>query len=429
MHTVINNSGLIPAQTASNDDFKDALNSVLREGARDLLARAVSAELALFLEGYADKRDENGYKSIVRNGFLPKRTLQTGLGAIEIEVPRTRDKSGEGVTFSSKLLPPYLKRTASIEALLPYLYLKGLSSNAIEPCLKALLGDNAKGLSPSTILRMREGWRDEYAAFQKAKITKKYAYIWADGVYLEAREEEKQCLLVIIGVDETGKKELLAIENGMRESELSWSNLLLGLKSRGLEAPLLAIADGALGFWKALSKVYPTTKHQLCWLHKSRNILNKLPDSVQIEAKSALDSIWQKADTKEEAITNIAKFETMFSDKYPKAVASLTDNQSKLLTFFDFPAPHWRSIRTTNVVESPFATLKNRTQSMKGCLSADWAEIMTFKLLKEASKNWIRLNKSEIVMPKLMNGTKFINGVLDNNTTIDNHNQKMIAAA
>lgn len=429
MKNIINNSDISPAQIASNDDFKDALNSVLREGARDLLARAVSAELALFLEAHADKYDANGHKSIVRNGYLPKRSLQTGLGDIAIEVPRTRDRSGEGITFSSKLLPPYLKKTASIEAFLPYLYLKGLSSNNIEPCLKALLGDNAKGLSPSTILRMREGWRDDYAAFGKRQITKKYAYIWADGVYLEAREDEKQCLLVIIGVDETGKKELLAIENGMRESELSWSNLLIGLKSRGLEAPLLGIADGALGFWKALSKVYPTTKHQLCWLHKSRNILNKLPDSLQLQAKSALDDIWQKADTKGEALKNIAKFEALFNDKYPKAVESLTDNQAKLLTFFDFPAPHWRSIRTTNPVESPFATLKNRTQTMKGCLSADWAEIMTYQLLMEASKNWIRLNKSETVMPKLMKGEKFINGVLDNNTTIDNHNQKMIAAA
>jgi transposase-like protein len=429
MKNVINNSGLIPAPIASNDDFKDALNSVLREGARDLLARAVSAELALFLEAYADKRDENGHKSIVRNGYLPKRSLQTGLGDIAIEVPRTRDRSGEGVVFSSKLLPPYLKRTASLEALLPYLYLKGLSSNDFEPCLKALLGENAKGLSPSTILRMREGWRDDYALFGKRQITKKYAYIWADGVYLEAREDEKQCLLVIIGVDETGKKELLAIENGMRESELSWSNLLLGLKTRGLEAPLLGIADGALGFWKALSKIYPTTKHQLCWLHKSRNILNKLPDSLQIDAKSALDDIWQKADTKAEALKNITKFEAMFGDKYPKAVESLTDNQSKLLTFFDFPAAHWRSIRTTNVVESPFATLKNRTQTMKGCLSADWAEIMTYQLLMEASKNWIRLNKSETVMTKLMKGEKFINGILDNNTTIDNHNLEMNAAA
>lgn len=429
MKIVINNSGITPAQIASNDDFKDALNSVLREGARDLLARAVSAELALFLEAHADKYDANGHKTIVRNGYLPKRQLQTGLGAIEIAVPRTRDRSGLAQVFNSKLLPPYLKRTASLDALLPYLYLKGLSSNDFEPCLKALLGENAKGLSPSTILRMREGWRDDYAAFGKRQITKKYAYIWVDGVYLEAREEEKQCLLVIIGVDETGKKELLAVKNGMRESELSWHELLLDLQTRGLHAPLLAIADGALGFWKALSKVYPATKHQLCWLHKSRNILNKLPDSVQIEAKSCLDAIWQKANTKQEAITNINKFEAMFGDKYPKAVASLTDNQAKLLTFFDFPAPHWRSIRTTNPVESPFATLKNRTQTMKGCLSSDWAEIMTYQLLIEASKNWIRLHKSEIIMPQLMKGTKFTNGILDNNATIDNHNQEMNAAA
>ena len=394
--------------------FEDALTEILREGAQKLLKSAVEKALEIFLSTYSELRDSEGHRQVVRNGYLPKREIQTGLGDIAVQVPRTRDRSGQGHNFTSALLPPYLKRTKSMEELVPWLYLKGISTGDVQEALTSLLGPKAKGLSSASVCRLKESWQEDYEAWQQRDLTgKRYVYFYVDGVYLEARFEQKQCLLVVIGVDETGKKGLLALQGGFRESELSWKEVLLDLKNRGLsQVPDLSIGDGALGFWKALSQVYGKSRHQRCWVHKTGNILNKLPQKLQPQAKKSIHQIWM-AETRQDAEKAFDKFLSSYGDKYPKATACLEKDREVLLTFYDFPASHWQHIRTTNPIESVFATVKLRTHKTKGCLSLKTGETMTFKLIQSASKNWIRLRGSAH-MAQVIRGVNFKDGMAIN---------------
>lgn len=399
------------SHSESNVSVSDALTEVLKKGAQSLLKQAVEMEVTEFLAQYAGFKDAQGHRHVVRNGYLPERDLQTGLGDISIQVPRTRDRSGKGIKFTSALLPPYLKRTSSVENLLPWLYLKGLSSGDFQEALTSLLGPKASGLSPSSICRMKETWEKEVKAWRQRDLSqKRYVYFWVDGVYLEARLEQRQCMLVVIGADKDGKKELVALKGGFRESELSWTELLLDLKARGLtQGPKLSIGDGALGFWRALHKVYGTSKKQRCWVHKTANILNKLPQKNQPRAKKMLHEIWM-ASTKEDATKAFDKFIGTYEDAYPKATDCLQKDREVLLTFYEFPAAHWHHIRTTNPIESVFATVRLRTDKTKGCLSLETGEAMTFKLIESAEKRWLKLRKPHH-MAEIIRGVNFKNGI------------------
>ena len=393
----------------------DPLTDILRNGAKKLLAEALEAEIETFLAMYADLRDNQSYRRITRNGYLPVREIQTGIGSVPVKVPRIRDRGLEGETerirFSSSILPPYLRRTKSMEELIPWLYLKGISTGDFSEALAALVGKDAPGLSASTISRLKEGWQDEFEGWQKRDLShKRYAYMWADGIYCNIRMEEKQCLLVIVGATKDGKKEVIAIEGGFRESELSWTEVLVDLKHRGLvEAPELAIGDGALGFWKALAKVYDNTRWQRCWVHKTANVFNKLPKSIQAKAKKKLRQIWMAPD-KDEAQKHFDDFIEIYNAKYPKAVECLRKDRNALLTFYDFPAEHWKHIRTTNPIESTFATVRLRTAKVRGCFSSKTVLTMAFQLCRCAQRKWQRLSGYE-KLEKVVEGTKFINGI------------------
>ncbi len=392
----------------------DPISDILRQGARDLLAHALEAEIEIFLNQYKDLRDETGLQRIVRNGYLPERQIQTGIGPVPVEVPRTRDRSlqeSERVSFRSAILPPYLRKTRSMEQLIPWLYLKGVSTGDFSDALAALVGKDAPGLSAPTISRLKTVWQQEFQQWQKRNLSeKRYVYFWADGIYCNVRMDDKQCLLVIMGATADGVKELVAIEGGFRESEMSWKQLLLDLKSRGLTtAPQLAIGDGALGFWKALSKVYDGTRWQRCWVHKTANVLNNLPKSLQSNAKSKLHQIWQAAN-KDEAARHFNDFVNTYEAKYPKAAQCLEKDRDALFTFYDFPAEHWRHIRTTNPIESTFATVRLRTNKVRGCFSASTVISMAFKLCQCAQKRWIRLHRPER-LADVVKGVKFVNGI------------------
>lgn len=376
-----------PAETV-----EDALICVLRRGAQELLARAVEEEAKIFLESYAELVGEKGQRQVVRNGYLPERSIQTGIGSIPVKVPRVRDRSGSGIQYTSRLVPRYLRKTKNIEELLPVLYLKGISTGDFEGALTSLVGPEAVGFSSTTISRLKQGWQGEYEAWKKQDLSKKrYVYFWVDGVYLEARMEEKQCILVIIGADEFGNKEIVAVADGYRECEQSWTEVLLDLKKRGLaRGPRLAVGDGALGFWKALHKVYGETRQQRCWVHKTANILSKLPKTKQAKAKQHLHDIWMN-ETKEGAEKAFDFFAETYELKFPKAAECLAKDRATLLAFYDFPAEHWRHIRTTNPIESTFATVKLRTAKTRGCLSRKTAFTMVFKLLESAQKRWKKL--------------------------------------
>ena len=353
----------------------DPLTDILRQGARRLLSAALEAEVEIFLQQFKDITDETGCQRVVRNGYLPEREIQTGIGQVPVKAPRIRDRqpnSGEGrIRFSSAILPPYLRRTKSIETLLPWLYLKGISTGDFTDALTALLGKEAPGLSAATIGRLKTVWQDEYKQWQQRDLSdKRYVYFWVDGIYCNVRMDDRQCILVIIGATKTGHKELVALEGGFRESEQSWTELLVDIKRRGLQVPPeLAIGDGALGFWKALSKVYDTTRWQRCWVHKTANILNKLPKSIQAKAKEKLHRIWM-AENKDEAERNFDAFIQAYEAKYPKATECLNKDRDVLLTFYDFPAEHWRHIRTSNPIESTFSTVRLRTAKVRGCFSS-----------------------------------------------------------
>lgn len=392
---------------------QDVLTEVLRQGARRMLISALEAEVESFVQQYKDLVNNRGQREVVRNGYLPEREIQTGLGAISVKVPRVRDKRKEDkVWFSSQILPPYLRRTKSLDELIPWLYLKGVSTGDFSEALSALLGADAPGLSASTISRLKEGWRSDLDAWQKRSLEgKEYVYFWVDGVHFGARmEQDKQCILVIIGATADGQKELVGMSDGYRESEQSWYELLIDLKKRGLKAaPRLATGDGALGFWKALSKVFGNTRRQRCTVHKTANVLDKLPKSAQKRAKSDLQEIWM-AETKEDAEKAFDYFIEAYGAKYPKASQCLAKDREDLLTFYDFPAEHWIHIRTTNPIESTFATVRLRTAKTRGCLTRETMLTMVFKLTCCAQKRWRRLNKPER-LADVITGVNFVNGV------------------
>jgi putative transposase len=392
----------------------DPITEIIRQGARKLLAQALEAEIDLFINQYADLRDELGRQRIVRNGYLPQREIQSGVGAVKVKAPRVRDRHknpSEKIHFNSSILPPYLRKTKSIEELIPWLYLKGISTGDFSDALAALVGTDAPGFSAATVSRLKANWQQDFDQWQKRDLSgKRYVYFWVDGIYCNVRMDDKQCLLVIIGATEDGYKELVAIEGGFRESELSWTQLLLDLKARGLiQGPQLAIGDGGLGFWKALSQVYTDTRWQRCWVHKTANVLNKLPKSLQAKAKDKLHQIWM-APEKDEAQRHFDEFVRLYGAKYPKAAECLKKDRDVLLTFYDFPAEHWRHIRTTNPIESTFATVRLRTNKVRGCFSAQTVITMAFELCQCAQKRWIRLHHPQR-LAEVIQGVKFVNGV------------------
>ena len=395
--------------------FADSLTEVLRKGACALLAQAVEAEVAALLSCHADKLTADDRQRVVRHGHLPEREIMTGIGPVAVRCPRVRDRVGEGserIRFSSAILPPYARRSKSLDVLIPVLYLKGVSTGDFEEALIALVGKDAPGLSASTIGRLKEAWSEEHARWSQRDLSaKRYVYFWVDGIHVQARlEDAAQCLLVVIGATPEGKKELVGLIDGVRESAQSWRELLLDLKRRGLAmGPELAVADGALGFWQAVEELWPQTRSQRCWVHKTANVLNRLPKSQQSKAKRALQEIWM-AETKKDALLAFDAFVETWGVKYDKAAECLIKDRDALLTFYDFPAEHWKHLRTTNVIESSFATIRHRTVRSKGCLSNKTALAMIFKLAEAAEKSWRRLD-GHIQLPKLILGVKFADGV------------------
>ena len=394
----------------------DPLSEILREGARQLLASAIRAEVQVYLSEREHLTDPEGRRSVVRNGHLPARTIQTPLGEVPVEQPRVRDRrpAGEREAFQSSILPAYLRRTKSLEELLPWLYLKGVSSGDFSEALAALLGEKARGLSATTITRLKSVWEEEYKTWEHRSLAgKQYVYVWADGIYFNIRLEdpgnERQCILVLMGATADGKKELLAVTDGYRESEQSWLELLLDLRSRGLELdPQLAIGDGALGFWKALPKAYGKTRTQRCWVHKTANVLNKMPKSLQGKAKVMLRNIWM-AETKVDAEKALGLFGETFRAKYPAACSCLDGDRDALLAFYEFPAEHWLHLRTTNPIESTFSTVRLRTNKTKGCGSRIACLTMVFKLALSAQKRWRALNGTNL-MADVIAGVTFVDG-------------------
>lgn len=333
----------------------DPLTDLLRQGARELIQQAVEAELAEYIQSFQGRRLEDGRAAVARNGYQPERDIQTGIGPVTVKVPKIRSKDGDPVTFHSALVPPYVRKTRSLEAAIPWLYLKGISSGEMGNALEVLVGSEAKGLSASTVARLKQQWAGEYDSWRQTRLNKDHwVYLWADGIYSGLRgEEAKLCALVIVGVNDRGQKHFLAIEDGVRESTQSWREVLLGLKARGMKTPKLAVGDGAMGFWAALDEVYSETRQQRCWMHITGNVLNYVAKSAQPKMKQALHDIWQ-AETKEDAEKAFVQFEKMYNPKYPKAVQCLQKDREELLAFYNFPAQHWQSLRTTNPIESTF---------------------------------------------------------------------------
>ena len=400
---------------------KDSLTDFLRESAKTMLHLAIEAEVETFIESYKTQRLESGKQRIVRNGHLPEREIQTGIGSVEVKVPRVRDRktdSDNKITFHPSWFPKYMRRTRSIESLIPLLYLKGISTGDFKTVLTPLLGEQANNLSHPVICRLKKSWLDEYHKFQRCDLSlKKYVYWWVDGIYLEARmENEKSCILVIVGVAQDGTKELVSLTDGFRESKESWRELLRDLKRRGLVIGAdLAIGDGALGFWGALAEEFPKTKWQRCWVHKTKNVLDKLPKSLQEKAKSDLREIYISP-TKKAAETSLEHFTEKYSAKYLRATDCLLKDKDELLRFYDFPAEHWQSIRTTNPIESTFATVRHRTVKSKGCFSRDTIMMSVFKLIREAEKNWKKLYGQKM-LADVINLVEFKDGIAQKKIT------------
>jgi transposase-like protein len=405
----MNNDSIIPFR--GRDTIDDPLSELLRNGARELLQKAVEAELASFMEAYAGQQTADGQAQVVRNGYQPERAIQTGIGPVSVQVPKVRSKTGKPVTFRSALVPPYVRKARSLEAALPWLYLKGVSTGEMEAALSALVGPHAEGLSASTVSRLKREWAAEYDVWRQRDLSRdEWVYVWVDGIYSGLRgEEARLCALVVVGVNARGEKHFLAIEDGMRESTQSWREVLLALKARGMNAPKLAIGDGAMGFWAALEELFPATRQQRCWVHKANNVANRLPKLTQPKARKMLTDIWQ-AETKEDADKAFDRFVQTFEAKYPKAVECLAKDREQLMTFFDFPAEHWQSIRTTNPIESCFATIRHRTKRAKGCLSRDSMLAMMFKLSQCAQKRWRRL-RGFAHLAEVIEGVEFTNGI------------------
>ncbi len=388
---------------------EDSLGELLKQGAQDLLAKAIESEVQALLISYCHL-SQDGKQAVVRNGHLPERTIQTGLGDIPVKVPKVRDRSGGGIKFNSQLVPPYLKRTKNLEEFIPWLYLKGISTGDMQPALEALLGDGVGGLSANTVSRLKEGWESDYDQWRKRDLSRhRFVYIWADGVYCNVRMDDRLCLLVVIGSDDIGRKEVLAVVDGYRESEASWTEVIEQLESQGLRIPPeLAIGDGALGFWKAVAKRWPSTKQQRCWVHKTANVLNKVPKAVQPKIKEALQDIW-KAETRKEANKAYASCVTRFEDKYPGAMQCLMKDKEAMLAFYNFPAKHWQHIRTSNPIESVFATVRLRTTRTKNCGSRKMTLAMAWKLMTVAQNKWRRLRGYKL-LADVVNGVKFKDG-------------------
>jgi putative transposase len=392
--------------------INDPLTDLLRSGARALIQQAIEAELQAFLGDYAKVTDLRGRQTVVRNGYLPEREIVTGVGPVAVKVPKVRDRSGGGIKFNSSLVPPYVRKAKRVEAALPWLYLRGISTGDMQEALSVLLGFDAKGLSPAVVSRLKAQWADDYQAWNRRDVSKeRYVYVWADGIYSTLRgEDDRLCLLVLIGVNAQGDKRLLALSDGYRESKASWLSVVQDLQARGLqEEPKLAIGDSALGFWAAINEAWPTTHHQRCWVHKTANVLAALPDSLQGKAKAGLREIWM-AETKAGAEKALAGFQRDFEAKYPKAVNLLEKDREALLAFYDFPAEHWIHIRTTNPIESSFATIRHRTTRTKNCVSRNTLLGLVFQLALTAERGWRRIRGFK-QLPDVINGTRFQDGI------------------
>jgi putative transposase len=389
---------------------RDELTELIRTGARKLITEALESEVAELLTALSGRKDAGGRAAVVRNGYQPEREIQTGIGPVTVKVPKVRSRDGEAVSFRSALVPPYVRKSARLEAALPWLYLKGISTGEMAPALKVLLGEDAKGLSAGTVSRLKQTWRAEYATWRQRRLDKdRWVYVWADGIYSGLRaERQRLCASVIVGVNERGERHFLAIEDGIRESTQSWREVLLSLKARGLHAPELAIGDGAMGFWAALEEVYASTRQQRCWMHKSGNVLNAMAKSVQPKAKAALHDIWQAA-IREDAERAFDQFIVTYEAKYPKATNCLLKDHDSLMTFYDFPAVHWQHLRTTNPIESTFATIRHRTTRTRGCVTRDSLLHMMFKLGECAEQNWRKLRGIRY-LAKVIEGVKFVDG-------------------
>ena len=415
---------------ANESESRSALDALCLEGARVMLHQALEVEVAEYLERHDEARDEQGHALVTRHGKARARRVTIGAGTMTVEAPRVRDRrvdeDGQRQRFTSAILPPYMRRSPKVAEVLPILYLRGLSTGDFQEALKSLLGEEASaGLSSSTITRLLGAWQQDYEVFRKRDLSgKRYAYLFADGIHFRIRlEEDRLCALVLIGVCEDGSKELVAVEDGYRESSEAWLSVLRDLERRGLEAPLLAIGDGALGFWKALSEVWPTSEEQRCWVHRTANVLDKLPKRLQPRAKKHLHEIFQ-AETKAIAEEQVQAFVKEYNDRYPKAVTSLVKDEEKLLTFYDFPAAHWQTIRSTNVIESAFATVRLRQRVTKGAGTRTRGLTMAFQLLAMAQKRWRRIRSPQLVQ-KLMDGTKY----LDGNAVTEQNDQERKSAA
>lgn len=396
-------------------DVSLTLDEIAREGARRMLAAALEAEVAAYLERYRDERDERGHALVVRNGRARPRKITLGSGTVEIQAPRVNDRrvvDGERQRFTSRILPPYMRRSPKVAEVLPILYLRGLSTGDFQEALPALLGEDAAGLSPSAISRLIGVWEEEYRSFRRRDLSDRdFVYVWVDGVHFRIRlEEDRLCALVMIGARPDGTKELIAIEDGYRESTESWAALLRDLKRRGMRAPVLAVGDGALGFWAAVREVWPETREQRCWVHRLANVLDKLPKRLQGRAKEALGEI-MNAESRAAAEEGIQRFAADYGAKYPKAVESLMRDQDKLLAFFDFPAEHWKHLRTTNPIERSFATVRLRQRVTKGAGSRTRGLVFAYKLLDMASQRWRRLDGAKL-LPLVRAGVKFTDGIM-----------------
>ena len=396
----------------SPEEIGMSLDDLVRRGARQVIEQAIEAELAELLAQYSNVKTLAGRQAVVRNGYLPEREVLTAAGPVAVQVPKVRDRSGAGVKFNSSVVPPSVRKSPRVAAALPWLYLKGISTGDMGEALSVLLGEDAKGLSPNVVSRLKAQWADEWKRWDQRDLSdKRWVYWWVDGIHTGAKSEgnDGQCLLVIMGVTPEGKKERVAIADGFRESKASWQEVLLGLKQRGLQSgPMLAVGDGAMGFWAALEEVFPATRTQRCWFHKLGNVLNALPASQQARAKAGMQAIFMAA-TRADALAAYAQFLERYGAKYPKAVEKLKQDQDSLLAFYDFPAEHWQHLRTTNPIESTFATVRHRTTRSRNCLSRATFLGLAFKLMEEAEKTWRRIRGADKI-GALLAGVPFKDG-------------------
>jgi putative transposase len=390
-----------------------SLDDLIQRGARQIIQQAIEAELATLLEQYGNVKTFDGRRAVVRNGYLPEREVVTAIGPVPVKVPKVRDRSGSGVKFNSNIVPPYIRKSSRVSAALPWLYLRGVSTGDMSEALSVLLGEQAKGLSPNVVSRLKAQWAEEHLLWNRRDLSgARWVYWWADGIHTGLRSDDSdgQCLLVIIGVKPDGTKERVAIADGYRESKDAWRDVLLDLKSRGLQGgPLLASGDGAMGLWAALAEVFPQTRHQRCWFHKTGNVLNALPKSQHGRAKAGLQEIWQAA-TREHALVAFNRFVDVYSAKYPKAAEKLTNDRDELLAFYDFPAEHWQHLRTTNPIESTFATVRHRTTRTRNCVSRATFLGLAFKLIESAEQSWRRIRAPEKIA-SLLEGIPFKDGL------------------